>query len=84
MLALPTARAARRSVIRTRSAVLVAAGFLAGTLTAYYALWRTHALLPGHPLALRTSEILSPAPRPPRTIPPTVTVTPTVTPAAAE
>jgi hypothetical protein len=50
----------------------------------YFALWRTHALLPGHPLALRTSEILSPAPRPPRTIPPTATATPTITPAAAE
>ena len=48
-----------------------AAGFLAGALFAYYLLWRTHALVPGHPLALRASEILSPPAPPPRTIPPT-------------
>ncbi|HYB54432.1 MAG TPA: hypothetical protein VEG84_11255 [Thermoanaerobaculia bacterium] len=45
-------------------------------MTAYYVLWRTHALVPGHPLALRTSEILSPPARPPLTIPPTSTATP--------
>ena len=27
-------------------------------MTAYYVLWRTHGLVPGHPLALRPSEIL--------------------------
>jgi len=65
---------------RSRPIVLFAAGFLAGALTAYYLLWRTHALTPGHPLALRPSEILAPPAPPPRTIPPT---TPTPTPAAA-
>ncbi|MGH9369362.1 MAG: hypothetical protein ACRD3M_17040 [Thermoanaerobaculia bacterium] len=51
-------------------------------MSAYYLLWRTHALVPGHPLALRTSEVFSPPARPPRTIPPTATATPTPAPGA--
>jgi hypothetical protein len=57
--------------------MLVAAGFLAGALTAYYLLWRVHALVPGHPLARRSAEVFSPPDRPPRTIPPSPTPTPT-------
>jgi hypothetical protein len=55
-------------------------------MTAYYILWRTHGLAPGHPLALRASEILSAPARPPRTVPPATSPTPTaaVTPAAGE
>jgi hypothetical protein len=45
--------------------------------TAYYLLWRTHALVPGHPLSLRSPEILQPSPRPPRTVPAPPTPTPT-------
>lgn len=60
----------------------MAAGFLAGAMSAYYLLWRTHALVPGHPLALRTSEILPPPERPPRTVPVTRTVPPTPAPTA--
>jgi len=62
--------------------MLIAAGFLAGAMSAYYLLWRTHALVAGHPLSLRTSEILSPPARPPRTIAMTPTVTPTPSPTA--
>ena len=70
--------------MRTRQGILlVAVGMVAGAMTTYYALWRTHALVPGHPLTLRTSEIVSPRVRLPRTIPPTVTPTPTPTPAPA-
>ncbi|HTO75573.1 MAG TPA: hypothetical protein VMQ61_05805 [Thermoanaerobaculia bacterium] len=66
--------------------ILVAAGFLAGAFTAYYLLWRTHALVPGHPLSLRPPELLQPPPPPPRTIaaptPPAATPTPTPIPGA--
>jgi hypothetical protein len=76
----------KEAPIRARFIILVAAGFLAGAMTAYYILWRTHGLVPGHPLALRASEILSRPARAPRTIPPTATAAPTatVTPAAGE
>ncbi|HTO87323.1 MAG TPA: hypothetical protein VMR54_07320 [Thermoanaerobaculia bacterium] len=55
-------------------------------MSTYYLLWRTHGLAPGHPLALRPSEILPAPTRPPRTIPATNTPTPapTTTPGTAE
>jgi len=52
----------------------VAGGFVAGAFTSYYVLWRAHALAPGHPLALRTSEI---GVRPFATARPTAAKTPT-------
>jgi len=65
---------------------LVAAGFLAGAFSVYYLLWRTHAIVPGHPLSLRPPEILQPSPPPPRTVAAPVSTaavpTPTPTPRA--
>jgi hypothetical protein len=63
--------------VRIRTAALVAGGFVAGAFSAYFALWRAHALVAGHPLAIRPAEFAASTPLPRRTLAP-----PTATPSA--
>jgi hypothetical protein len=54
---------------RLPAAAFFAGGFLAGAFTAYYVLWRSHALVAGHPLAMRPADVAASAPPAPWSVP---------------